>query len=96
MKHKCNGCGQRKDSYCETPGGGSLCSGCAASFGMKGHGPNRAEANSRAWQAKPCQHQSVRYAYESRFLTNYQVSICNRCGKEVTRLIVGYHSRGRR
>lgn len=96
MKHKCSGCGQRKDSYCQAQGGAHICSGCAASFGMKGHGPNRAEANSREWKAKPCQHQSVRYAYTTKWLTNYQISICTRCNKEVTRLIVGYHSKGKR
>lgn len=95
MKRRCSGCGQRKEPYCDSPGGQHLCDSCATSFGMKGHGPNRAEANSRSWKAKPCRHQSVRYSYQSRFLTNYQVSHCVRCGVEVTRLIVGYHNKKR-
>ena len=95
MKHRCSGCGERKERYCEAPGGYSICSSCAASWGMKGHGPNRAEANSAAWKAKPCKHQSVTYSYETKWLTNYQVSHCVRCKKEVTRLVVGYHGKKR-
>jgi len=96
MKRRCSGCGQRKERYCDAAGGGGLCSGCAASFGMKGHGPNRAEANSRTWKAKPCQHQAVTYSYETKWRTNYQVSHCRRCKVEVTRVIVGYGSGQRR
>lgn len=95
MKRKCSGCGERKDAYLPLQGGGHYCSACASSAGMKGHGPNRAEANSRTWKEQKCRHQAVRYSYESKWLTNYQVSHCVRCGVEVTRLIVGYHAKRR-
>lgn len=75
--------------------GGWYCRECASAAGMAAAPKNVAEENSKAWKAKPCKHQAVKYSYETKWVTNYQVTHCVRCGKEVTRLIVGYHGKRR-
>jgi hypothetical protein len=97
MKRWCSGCAKRKKKYMPLSGGNWYCIDWSKAAGMTGSRlTNVAEKNSKEWRAKPCQHQSVRYAYTSVWFTNYQISICNRCNHEVTRIIVGYHNQGKR
>jgi hypothetical protein len=86
MKHKCSGCGQRKDIYMPLQGGG-YCRDCSRATGMSAP-RNNAAKNSDAWKKQPCKHQAVSYSYERVRGKKYHVSHCRRCKVEVTRVLV--------